>query len=409
MRSVLAPSRSDWHLFRVATKKLSMRGRTGAGTSRRSGKSGARGSLPTVPRRASKKDGLSLARSVALMQVPRGYQAWLSKVKESIRSARQRATLAVNRELVALYWNIGHDILLRQGREGWGAKVVERLAHDLQTAFPDMKGFSPRNLKYMRSFAAAWPDPEFVQQAAAQLPWFHLCTLLDKLSTREHRDWYMGQAVEHGWSRAILVMQIETNAIARAGRAITNFPARLPQSQSALALESLKDPYRFDFLGVTDEAEERDIENALVHHITRFLLELGAGFAFVGRQVHLEVGGEDFYLDLLFYHLKLRSYVVVELKTGDFKPEHAGKLSFYLSAVDSLVKTEQDNPTIGLLLCKTRNRVIAEYALRDAHKPIGVAEYQLGHSLPARLETDLPTIEQLERELDKPTASSKLF
>lgn len=264
-----------------------------------------------------------------------------------------------------------------------------------------MRGFSRRNLKYMRAFAEAWPDPEFVQQAAAQLPWFHLCTLLDKLDGRDERDWYLIKAIEHAWSRNILVMQIETQARERTGRATTNFEVRLPPPQSDLAREALKDPYRFDFLGIGDEAEEREVENALVAHISRFLLELGAGFAFVGRQVHLEVGGEDFYVDLLFYHLRLRCYVVIELKAGAFRPEHAGKLNFYLSAVDSLVRAPQDRPTIGLLLCKTKNRVIAEYALRDASKPIGVSEYQLVHALPARLETSLPSIEQIERELEE--------
>ena len=277
--------------------------------------------------------------------------------------------------------------------------MIERLAHDLRTAFPDMKGFSPRNLKYMRAFAGAWPESEFVQQLAAQLPWFHLCTLIDKLKTREERDWYMNKAVEHNWSRNILVMQIEVNARERAGNAVTNFEVSLPKPLSDLARESLKDPYRFDFLGLTDEAEEREIESALVHHISRFLLELGAGFAFVGRQVHIEVGGDDFFIDLLFYHLKLRCYVVVELKAGAFKPEHTGQLSFYLTAIDAQVKNEQDAPTIGLLLCKTKNRVVAEYALRDSNKPIGVAEYQLIASLPTELQTSLPSIEQIEREL----------
>jgi predicted nuclease of restriction endonuclease-like (RecB) superfamily len=339
----------------------------------------------------------------SLVRAPAGYAKWLAELKTEIRSAQLRASVSVNRELVLLYWRIGRDILERQAKGGWGSKVVDRLAHDLHVEFPEMKGFSPRNLKYMRAFAEAWPEPGFVQQAAAQLPWFHLCTLLDKLGTREERDWYLAKAVDHGWSRSVLVMQIETQARERTGRATTNFDARLPEPQSDLARETLKEPYRFDFLGLGDEAQERDVENALMSHISRFLLELGAGFAFVGRQVHLEVGGEAFYLDLLFYHLRLRCYVVVELKAGDFRPEHAGKLNFYLSAVDSQVRTDRDNPTIGLLLCKTKNRVVAEYALRDANKPIGVAEYQLVHALPAQLATSLPSIEQLERELEEPS------
>jgi len=277
--------------------------------------------------------------------------------------------------------------------------VIERLAHDLRTAFPDMKGFSPRNLKYMRAFAEAWPDAEFVQQAAAQLPWFHLCTLMDKLKNREERDWYLACAVEHNWSRNVLNIHIETRLLERTGKAVTNFDARLPKPMSDLARESLKDPYRLDFLGLGREAGEREIEHALVKHVTDFLLELGAGFAFVGGQVLLDVGGDEFFIDLLFYHLKLRCYVVIELKGGKFKPEHLGQLSFYLTAVDAQVKHPQDGPTIGLLLCKSKNKVVAEYALRNNNQPIGVSEYQLVESLPPELQTSLPSIEQIEREL----------
>jgi len=338
-------------------------------------------------------------RPIALTEPPSGYHDWLVALKSRIHNAQQRAALAVNRELVGLYWSIGSDILTRQAEQGWGAKVIERLAHDLRTAFPEMKGFSPRNLKYMRAFAEAWPDAEFVQQAAAQLPWFHLCTLLDKLKTREERDWYLSKAVQHNWSRNILVMQIETRLLERSGTAITNFEASLPKAQSDLARESLKDPYRFDFLGLTDEAQEREIENALVKHVTEFLLELGTGFAFVGKQVLLEVGGDEFFIDLLFYHLKLRCYVVIELKGGKFKPDHLGQLGFYLTAVDRQVKSEQDNPTIGLLLCKSKNKVVAEYALSDKSQPMDIAEYKLLQSLPAELQTSLPSIEQIEQEL----------
>lgn len=334
-----------------------------------------------------------------LIPPPEGYAEWLADLKSRIQNAQQRATLAVNRELVELYWHIGRDILARQAEQGWGAKVIERLAHDLRTAFPDMKGFSSRNLKYMRAFAEAWPEAEFVQQVAAQLPWFHLCTLLDKLKTREERDWYLAKAMQHNWSRNILVMQIETRLLERDGKAVTNFTSSLPKPQSDLARESLKDPYRFDFLGLTDEAQEREIEKALVKHVTEFLLELGAGFAFVGRQVLLDVGGDEFFIDLLFYHLKLRCYVVVELKGGKFKPEHLGQLGFYLTAIDRQVKSEHDNPTIGLLLCKSKNKIVAEYALGDKSQPMGIAEYKLLESLPAELQTSLPSIEQIEREL----------
>lgn len=334
-----------------------------------------------------------------LVPLPPDYAAWLAELNRRIHSAQQRATLAVNRELVLLYWQIGRDILERQNREGWGAKVIERLAQDLRSAFPDMKGFSPRNLKYMRAFAEAWPDEAIVQGALAQLPWYHQLALLDKLNTADERRWYAAKAIEHNWSRNVLVMQIETRLLERSGQAVTNFPAALPKPQSDLARESLKDPYRFDFLGLNDEAQEREIEHALVKHVTEFLLELGAGFAYVGRQVLLTVGGDEFFIDLLFYHLKLRCYVVIELKAGAFKPEHLGQLGFYLTAIDRDMKSTHDNPTIGLLLCKTRNKVVAEYALGDKTQPMGIAEYRLVESLPAELQTSLPSIEQIEQAL----------
>lgn len=336
---------------------------------------------------------------VSLTQTPVGYADWLAELKSRIHNAQQRAALAVNRELVLLYWQIGHDILERQSAQGWGAKVIERLSHDLRTAFPQMKGFSRANLMYMRAFAQAWPDTEFVQQAVGQLPWGHNLVLLTRLKQPEERMAYARAALEHGWSRNVLNIHIETRLLERTGRAVTNFDRHLPAPGSDLAQQSLKDPYLFDFLDVGREADERDIEASLVKHITQFLLELGAGFAFVGRQVHLEVGGDDFFIDLLFYHLKLRCYMVIELKAEKFKPEHLGQLSFYLTAVDMQVKAEQDNPTIGLLLCKNKNKVVAEYALRDSTLPMGIAEYQLIESLPEPLQTSLPTIAQIEREL----------
>lgn len=336
---------------------------------------------------------------ISLTPAPAGYADWLQELKTRIHTAQQRAALAVNRELVLLYWQIGRDILARQAEQGWGAKVIERLAHDLRVAFPEMKGFSPRNLKYMRAFAQAWPDAELVQAVLAQLPWYHQLALLDKLPDSESRRWYAAKALEHNWSRNVLVMQIETRLLERSGAAINNFEARLPKPQSDLARETLKDPYRFDFLGLTDEAQERDVEQSLVKHVTEFLLELGAGFAFVGRQVLLDVGGDEFFIDLLFYHLKLRCYVVIELKGGKFKPEHLGQLGFYLTAVDRQIKSEHDNPTIGLLLCKSKNKVVAEYALGDKTQPMGIAEYKLLEALPAELQTSLPSIEQIESEL----------
>jgi len=367
----------------------------------------------------------------SLTPAPEEYSSWLAELKDRIHRAQQRATLAVNQELILLYWQIGRDILARQAEQGWGSKVIERLAGDLRAAFPEMKGFSRTNLLYMRAFAAAWPDLETVQQAAGQLegegivqgvlgqleggailqarlhklPWYHHIALLDKLKTREDRLWYAAKAIEHNWSRNILVMQIESRLMERSGTAVTNFALTLPKKESDLARESLKDPYRFDFLGLTEEARERDIEDALVKHVTDFLLELGAGFAFVGRQMLLEVGGDEFFIDLLFYHLKLRCYVVVELKAGKFKPEHLGQLSFYLTSVDAQVKHPQDGPTIGLLLCKSKNKVVAEYALRGSPQPLGVAEYQLVESLPPELESSLPSIEQIERELTGPDAN----
>jgi len=334
-----------------------------------------------------------------LVSLPTDYAAWLAELKTRIHSAQQRASLAVNRELVLLYWQIGRDILARQNREGWGAKVIERLAQDLRGAFPDMKGFSRANLLYMRAFAAAWPDDAIVQQAVGQLPWGHNLVLLTKLKTAEQRLAYAGRAIEHGWSRNVLAIQIERRLLEREGKAVTNFDLRLAAPGSDLARESLKDPYLFDFLGIGDEAGERAIEDALVQHISRFLLELGAGFAYVGRQVPLEVGGEDFFIDLLFYHLKLRCFVAIELKAGAFKPEHLGQLGFYLTAIDRDMKSAHDNPTIGLLLCKTKNKVVAEYALGDKTQPMGIAEYRLVESLPAELQTSLPSIEEIEQAL----------
>ncbi|MFZ5892560.1 MAG: PDDEXK nuclease domain-containing protein [Myxococcota bacterium] len=336
----------------------------------------------------------------ALAKRPPGYAEWLIDLKSRIHIAQQRAALAVNRELLQLYWELGRDILERQAQVGWGAGIVDQVAADLRAAFPEMKGFSRSNLKYMRAFAEAWPDPATIgQQAVGQLPWGHNLVLLTKLKTPEARLAHAARALHYGWSRNVLVMHIEQRTLEREGQALTNFEQRLPKPQSDLARESLKDPYRFDFLTVGSKANEREIEAALVQHITRFLLELGAGFAFVGRQVHLEVGGEDFYIDLLFYHLKLRCYVVIELKASSFKPEHTGQLGFYLTTVDEQVKAPEDGPTIGLLLCKSKNRIVAEYALRDTNKPMGVAEYQLAEALPKDLEANLPSIEQIEREL----------
>jgi predicted nuclease of restriction endonuclease-like (RecB) superfamily len=349
-----------------------------------------------VARKKSTSTGAFVRAGAAL---PAGYASFVDGLKRRIRAAQVKAALAVNAELVLLYWRIGRDILVRQEQEGWGARVIDRLSADLRAAFPEMQGFSPRNLKYMRAFAAAWPEAEFVQQVAAQLPWFHSCTLLDRVKDAAVREWYARQTIEHGWSRNVLLTQIETGFHKRAGKALTNFNTTLAPPHSDLAQQTLKDPYVFDFLTPGPEAQERDLERGLVEHVRDFLLELGVGFAFVGSQVHLEVGGEDFYVDLLFFHLRLRCFVVIELKTGEFKPEYAGKMNFYLSAVDAQLRGEGDQPSIGLVLCKAKNKVVVEYALWDTKKPIGVSAYRLLEKLPAKLKGSLPTVEELEAEL----------
>jgi predicted nuclease of restriction endonuclease-like (RecB) superfamily len=332
--------------------------------------------------------------------LPAGYDDFLRELKERIRSAQVRAALAVNRELVLLYWQIGWDILHRQQQQGWGAKVISQLAKDLKKAFPEMKGFSRTNLLYMRAFAQAYPDEQFVQQLAGQIPWFHNCVLLDKVKEPAERRWYIEKTIEYGWSRSILVHQIELKLYHRQGKATTNFDRTLPKPQSELAEQVLKDPYNFDFLSLGNKAWERELEKALLEHIRDFLLELGVGFAFVGNQYHLEVAGRDFWIDLLFYHYRLHCFVVIDLKVVEFEPEFSGKMSFYVSAIDDLLKQPQDSPTIGIILCKTKNQTLVEYALRDVNKPIGVSTYQLQDALPENLQGSLPTIEQLEAELE---------
>lgn len=330
------------------------------------------------------------------------YHEWVVQLKERVRGAQVRAAGAVNSELVMLYWSIGRDILQRQQQHGWGAKVIDRLSADLRHEFPDVKGFSARNLKYMRAFAEAWPEEAIVQEVLAQLTWYHNLTVLEKLQDPQERLWYARASITHGWSRNVLVHQIESELYQRQGKAVTNFQQTLPPLQSDLAHQVLKDPYNFDFLTISDEAQERDLERELLAHLRDFLLEFGGGFAFVGSQYHLDVGGDDFYLDLLFYHLRLRCFVVVDLKLGKFQPEYAGKMNFYLSAVDDLLRHPADQPSIGLILCRTKNGVIAEYALRDMRKPVGVATYRLGKALPDALQAALPSVEYLETELQLP-------
>ena len=328
------------------------------------------------------------------------YQEFLADLKELIYSERLKAGAEINRRLVTLYWQIGQNILIKQKQNSWGAKIIDKLSQDLQRANLEMSGLSPRNLQYMRAFAEAWPDELFVQEHLTQITWYHNITLIEKLTSKEERLWYADKAVEHGWSRNILVLQIENKLYQRQGGASTNFSRTLPPPQSDLAHQLLKDPYNFDFLNLGKEAQEREIERSLLGHIREFLIELGSGFAFVGNQYHLEVAGKDYYLDLLFYHLKLRCYVVIDLKAAEFRPEDVGKMNFYLSAVDDLLRHADDKPSIGLILAKSKNKIEAEYALRDINTPIGISEFQLTKALPEKLKGSLPTIEELEAELE---------
>lgn len=340
--------------------------------------------------------------------LPVDYPRFLQELKARIQQAQTRAALAANRELLELYWSIGRDIVLRQEWAAWGSAVIDRLGQDLQTALPGLQGFSGRNLWRMRAFFLAYraegtekEGDAILPQAVAEIPWGHHALLLDKVKDRDERIFYARAALTNGWSRNVLTVQIEAQLARRQGKALTNFQATLPPPQSDLAQQSLKDPYLFDFLTLDAEAREKDIEGGLVEHVQRFLLELGIGFAFVGRQVPILVGSRERYLDLLFYHLKLRCFVVIELKSVPFEPEFAGKLNFYLSAVDSQLRHPEDRPSIGLLLCKEKERVVVEYALRDIGKPIGIAEWRtkLVGSLPAELQANLPTIEEIEKEL----------
>ena len=327
------------------------------------------------------------------------YAALLASIKERIQTAQVRAALAVNQELVVLYWGIGKEILARQQEEGWGKNIIPRLAKDLKGQFPEMKGLSPRNLGYMKSFAEAWPEEEILQEPLAKLTWFHNLTLLEKVKTREERLWYAQAAIENGWSRNVLVIQIEAGLNRRQGKALTNFQRTLPAPQSDLAQQLLKDPYNFDFLTLSRDAHERELESGLVEHIRKFLLELGVGFSFVGSQYPIEVAGDEYRLDLLFYHLKLRCFVVIDLKGGAFKPEYTGKMNFYLAAVDDILRHPTDQPSIGLILCRTKKQLVVEYALRNTTTPMGIAEFRHLEKLPAEFKGSLPTIEEIEAEL----------
>src|SRR5882757_6337142 len=322
------------------------------------------------------------------------YDRFVESIKTRIRTAQIKSALAANAELVLHYWEIGRDVIASQEREGWGAKVIDRLAADLQREFPKLSGYSARNLKYMRAFAQAWPDREIVHQLGAQIPWKHNCVLIDRVKDTETRAFYIRKTVEHGWSRSVLIHQLDTNLHKRLGKAPSNFALTLPPPQSDLAREILKDPYIFKPAPLDESATERALEKALLDRLKDFLIEMGAGFAFVGNQYRLEVDGDEFFLDMLFYHTRLHCYVVIDLKIVDFEPEFAGKMSFYQAAMDNLVKTPQDAATIGIILCRGKNKTVVEYTLRDAKSPIGVAEYRL---LPPRLKAELPEAKQLKK------------
>jgi predicted nuclease of restriction endonuclease-like (RecB) superfamily len=339
--------------------------------------------------------------------LPVDYGDFLDRIKSEIRLARFKVNLAANSALLQIYWQIGCWILNQQNRSEWGAKVIDKLSQDLRKEFPDMQGLSARNLKYMRQFAAIYPDPEFVQATLAQIPWYHHITLLNKVKSHEERLFYVKEAYKNGWSRDVMVAQIDSRYFKRKGKAISNFSSALPSPQSDLVQQITKDPYIFDFLNLTDLCQEKELEDALTDHVMKFLLELGAGFAFVGKQVHIEVGDQDFYIDLLFYHVKLHCYVVVELKKGKFMPEYAGKLNFYLSVVDDKLRSEGDQPSIGLLICQDKNEVIAEYALRDLTKPIGISQYELIEAIPKSLKASLPSIKVIKQEIGQSKSSSR--
>jgi predicted nuclease of restriction endonuclease-like (RecB) superfamily len=334
--------------------------------------------------------------------IPTEYPQWLTSLKTQIRQARLKASLSVNRELILLYWRIGKDILSRQDQAGWGAKIIEQLAKDLRVEFPDMTGFSSRNLKYMRAFAEAWVDEAIVQQLVAQLPWGHNILIMTAFKEPTLREWYIQKTIENGWSRSVLELQIESAAHLRIGASQNNFERTLPAPQSDLARDIIKDPYTFDFLGITDTSNERTIENSLIAHLRDFLIELGVGFAFVGSQYKLDIEGDECYIDLLFYHTKLHCYVVIELKNTEFKPTYTGQLNFYIAAVDDLVRDpKHDAPTIGLMLCKSKKKTMVEYALRGIETPMGVSTYRTSPELPKELAELLPSIESLTEKLEQ--------
>ena len=339
----------------------------------------------------------------------KNYKAWLTELKGKIRNAQLKAAVTVNTQLLEFYWELGADIIAKQAQAAWGSGLIDQLSKDLMSEFPDMKGFSRRNLMYIQEWCLFYnksivqrPVRQLVQQPVAlitQIPWGHNIAIISKCKNTAEALYYAQSAAKYNWSRSVLVHQIESGLYKRDGKALSNFAATLPKPRSDLAVQTLKDPYIFDFLSITGEYREKELENALVSHVTQFLLELGAGFSYIGRQMPLQVDDREFFIDLLFYHTKLYCYVVVELKTVGFEPEHAGKLNFYLKAVDSQLRTKQDNPTVGILICKSKSKLVVEYALSDIRKPIGVSEYKLTQSLPKKIKSSLPSIKEIEKEL----------
>lgn len=339
------------------------------------------------------------------------YKDWLAKIKNKVRSAQIKAVIKVNIELLSFYWELGADIVSKQKKTKWGDGLLAQLSKDLTAEFPDMKGFSLSNLKYIKQwYLFYFRSPAFSQQLVGQItqiPWGHNIVIMSKCKSAEEALYYIQNTLSHNWSRSVLVHQIESGLYKREGKSVTNFALTLPKPQSDLACQTLKDPYIFDFLSMTKDYNERELENALINHVTKFLLELGAGFSYIGRQVLLSAGERVFFIDLLFYHTRLHCYVVIELKTVEFEPEHAGKLNFYLKAVDTQLRANQDSPTIGILICKKKDKVVVEYALSDIRKPIGVSEYRLTHCLPKKLKSSLPTIKAMEAEIRGELKSKK--
>ena len=348
-----------------------------------------------------KKDAIIPVAPLAA-EMGESYHQLKDSIIAQIKESRVRLVLQANGGMILLYWNIGREILQRQKTEGWGARVIDRLSQDLSDEFPDMKGFSSRNLGSMKKFAACWTDPAILQQVVAKIPWRSNIALMEKISDYEARLWYAQRLIENGWSSSVLRSMVDSRLIERQGQAVNNFPVALPPVDSDMATQIFKDPYLFDFFGTDTARRELEVERALTEHIEKFLLELGQGFAFVGRQVHLELGGDDFYLDLLFYHLGLRCYVVIELKACEFDPGFISKLNMYQNVVNDVLRHPDDKPTIGLLLVKGKNKTVVEYSLAGFQNPIGVADWQerLTRELPEDLKSSLPTIEEIERELE---------